>query len=197
MLWGQSLEHWEIWGLRLRNLALVLGMLVPLVAFGSSYILWKVGKLAQAPRELDSEQSEAIAKSVEGFAALRVVLGAVPPSTNNTALADQILTVLLSAHVDAFVNHAGVAAEVDPSQIRGRLATQGIPTGVTIFYVTGNRRGEAFSNALSKALNGAGLVAIPRGNWREEWVVNTMKQSGVDRNDKRFEPVTIVVGDKP
>ena len=58
-------------------------------------------------------------------------------------------------------------------------------------------RGEAFSNALGKALNGAGLVAIPRGNWREEWVVNTMKQFGVDRNDKRFEPVTIVVGDKP
>ena len=69
--------------------------------------------------------------------------------------------------------------------------------GVTAFYVTGNARAGAFSVALAKALNEAELVAAARGNWREQWVVTTMKQHGLDRDDKQFEPVTIVVGDKP
>jgi len=197
MLWGQPLEYWETWGVRLRTVALIVGLLAPIVAFSSSYILSKVAKVAQAPRELDAEQTAAIARAVGKFEGLRVVLGAVPPSTSNTKLTDQILAALASAKVDAFINHAGVTAEVDPSKMRGRLATQGIPIGVTVFYVSGNARAEAFSVALARALNEADLVASPRDNWREEWVVSTMKQYSVDRNDTRFEPVTVVVGDKP
>ena len=72
MLWGQPLEDWETTGVRLMFAGFFLAVIGAVVAFGSSYILWKVGKVAQAPRELSVEQTASIAKAVAGFEGLKL-----------------------------------------------------------------------------------------------------------------------------
>src|ERR1700733_9648197 len=103
MLWGHSIESWEAFGIKLMWAALGLTVLLAGVSFSSSYILWKVGKAAQEPRSLDAAQIASLSEAVAGFEAQRVVLGAVPSSKNNADLADQILTALKAAKVDAFI----------------------------------------------------------------------------------------------
>jgi len=153
----------------------------------------------KAPRSLTREQIAEIARRMSPFKGLRAVLGAVPPSGKNTAFLNLILAALKSAEVDAFINLNGVEASVSPTGAsnRGQMLTEGFPNGVSIFFVTGNDRGKVFALALAEALNDADVVATATGDWRESWVVFRMKEDGTNRNSKDFEPVTIVVGDKP
>lgn len=153
----------------------------------------------KAPRELSDEQQERITAHMSGFDGLRVVIGAVPPTVRNTTLAAQILNALTAAHVDAFINLTGVEAEVSPTGAshRGQMLTTGVPLGISVFFHTGNERGQAFAGKLAQALNDQGIIATAVGDWREGWVIWQMQQHGIDRNDKTFEPVTIAVGDKP
>lgn len=157
---------------------------------------------ADAPRELTQEQQERIAGKMTSFKGLRAVLGAVPPSAKNTDLLNEILCALKAAEVDAFINLAGVEASVSPTgqSNRGTMLTEGFPSGVTMQFVTGNERGEAFAKALAKALNDEHLTASAvggRDESRMEWRLMQGAADGLTRNDKQFEPVVVVVGDKP
>ena len=153
----------------------------------------------KAPRYLSSEQIARISAKMSPFKVLRAVLGAVPPSEKNTMLLSLIFAALKSVDVDAFINLQGVEASVSPTGAgnRGQLLTHGFPNGVSIFFVTGNEKGERFSRTLTEALNDAGVVTTATGDWRDPWVISQMKGSGKTRNDKDFEPVFVVVGDKP
>lgn len=77
------------------------------------------------------------------------------------------------------------------------MLTAGFPTGVSIFFVTGNERGEAFARTLAQTLNDADVAASANGGRDELTMESPLKQSGKTRNDKEFEPVTVAVGDKP
>jgi len=77
------------------------------------------------------------------------------------------------------------------------MLTEGFPSGVSIFFVTGNDRGEAFSRTLAQSLNDADVAASANGGRHEQTMESRLKQSGKTRNDREFEPVTVVVGDKP
>jgi hypothetical protein len=157
---------------------------------------------ADAPRRLTPEQQKRIAMTMSPFKGLRAVLGAVPPSAKNTDLLNQILCALKTADVDAFINLTGVEASVSPTgqSNRGTMLTEGFPNGVTMQFVTGNDRGEAFSKALAKALNGEHVTASAVGGRDEmtmEWRLKQGGANGLTRNDKQFEVVVVVVGDKP
>jgi uncharacterized membrane protein len=154
------------------------------------------------PRHLASEQQQRIASKMAAFKGLRAVLGAVPPSAKNTNLLDQIFCALKISDVDAFINLSGVEASVSPtgkSNI-GIMLTKGFPDGVTMHYVTGNERGEAFAKALARALNDENIIAAAVGDRDESrmnWRLSQGAENGLTRNDKQFEPVIVVVGDKP
>lgn len=157
---------------------------------------------ADAPRRLTQKQQEHIAHKMSGFEGLRAVLGAVPPSAKNTDLLNEILCALKAAGVDAFINLSGVEASVSPTgqSNRGTMLTEGFPNGVTMQYVTGNDRGEAFAKALARALNDEHMTASAVGDRDEMRMEGRLKQGAADgltRNDKQFEPVLVVVGDKP
>jgi hypothetical protein len=154
-----------------------------------------------APRRLTPEQQRRIASKMSPFKGLRAVLGAIPPSAKNTDLLDQILQALKAAEVDAFINLSGVEASVSPTgrSNRGTMLTEGFPTGINMLFVSGNERGEAFANALAKALNDENLTASAVGDRDErtmEWRLQQGAANGLTRNDKQFEPVMVVVGDK-
>jgi hypothetical protein len=153
----------------------------------------------KAPRSLSLKEQQHITEEMAPFKGLRAVLGAVPPSERNTTFLSQILHVLKDAEVDAFINLPGVEASVSPTGFsnRGRLLTEGFPSGVTMYYVTGNDRGRTFSETLARALNGAGIAASAKGGRDEATMESRLKESGRTRNDKEFEPVVVAVGDKP
>jgi hypothetical protein len=160
----------------------------------------KVG--ADAPRHLTPEQQKRIASKMSAFKGLRAVLGAVPPSAKNTNLLEQILHALKAADVDAFINLNGVEASVSPTgqSNRGTMLTEGFPSGVTMLFVTGNDRGEAFAKTLAKALNDEHVTASAVGGRDErtmEWRLKQGGANGLTRNDNQFEVVVVVVGDKP
>ena len=69
-------------------------------------------------------------------------------------------------------------------------ATGGFPSGVTMQFVTGNDRGEAFSEALAKALNDESVAALAVGG-RDESTMEWRLKQGATRNDKQFEPVVV------
>lgn len=77
------------------------------------------------------------------------------------------------------------------------MLTEGFPSGVSIFFVTGNERGEAFAKTLAKALNEEDIAASAIGGRDERTMESRLKQTSGTRNDQQFEPVTVVVGDKP
>jgi hypothetical protein len=164
MLWGQTLTLLETLGVSLMFAGALFGA-IALAPLTSSFVLWTVQ--AAAPRSLSKAEIAAIAQTMSPFAGLRVVLGAVSPSKNNADLTKQILEALTDAKIDAFINHEGLTADVDPAQIRGRLVVRGIPSGVSDFFVTGNERSEAFSVAFAKALNDAGIKLFIIGGMRE------------------------------
>jgi hypothetical protein len=151
----------------------------------------------RAPRSITSDQSAEIAHALRAFSGAQVVIGAVPPSAANIALADQISNALVHAKIRAVTNHRGVATEIDPMAPQ-KLATEGLPPGVSVFYMTGNSRAKEVAATLARALNIAGIITSVHQDWLEEWVKYTLSQrSGMTREDKTFEPVTVVVGDKP
>jgi hypothetical protein len=153
----------------------------------------------KAPRNLTLEQQQRITSQMVPFKGLRAVLGAVPPSEKNTTFLSQVLHVLKDAEVDAFINLSGVEASVSPTGAsnRGQMLTEGFPSGVSIFFVTGNERGEAFSRTFAQALNDAGVAASANGGRDEPTMESRLNQSGKTRNDREFEPVIVAVGDKP
>jgi hypothetical protein len=133
---------------------------------------------ADAPRELNPRQQGLISGKMTSFKGLRAVLGAVPPSAKNTDLLNQIFCALKMADVDAFINLAGVEASVSPTgqSNRGTMLTEGFPNGVTMQFVTGNERGEAFAKALAKALNDEHLTASAVGGRDESRMEGRLKQ---------------------
>jgi hypothetical protein len=151
----------------------LLGLLVIAEGFAFAYGHRK-DYLVQSPRALSIEQQQRIIASMSPFKGLRAVLGAVPPSAANTKFLEEILHVLKAADVDAFINLNGVEASVSPTGAsnRGRMLTEGFPSGVVIYYVTGNKRGEAFSKTLAQALNDADITALARGGRDEEMISN-------------------------
>jgi hypothetical protein len=158
-----------------------------------------------APRHLSDAERRQLTAKMQPFKGLRAVLGAVPPSANNVDLLNQLLQVLTDAEVDAFINLQGVEASISPtgSSNRGRLLRHGFPSGVTLHYVAGNSRAKTFSETLAQALNDLRITAdaVPDGR-DDEWVerqIATAAASGVTltRDSREFEPVVVVVGDKP
>ncbi|HLW92606.1 MAG TPA: hypothetical protein VKS78_15080 [Roseiarcus sp.] len=156
----------------------------------------------RSPRLLTTAQQERIASAMSPFKGLRAVLGAVPPSVNNTNLVSQLLLALKAAGVDAFINLTGVEASVSPTGAsnRGQMLSDGFPNGVNMIFVTGNEKGEAFAKTLAGALNDVNITASAVGGRDENRMAGRLKEGteqGLTRNDKQFEPVTVVVGDKP
>jgi hypothetical protein len=158
-----------------------------------------------APRRLTDKQRQLITDKMRLFKGLRAVLGAVPPSERNVEFLNQILRALTDAEVDAFINLVGVEASINPTGAsnRGTMPQHGFPNGVTLHYVAGNSRGKAFCETLARAFNDQRFEAsaIPDGR-DDAWVENQIKQaaaSGVTltRESREFEPVVVVVGDKP
>jgi hypothetical protein len=155
-----------------------------------------------APRNLTIAQQKRIATKMASFNGLRAVLGAVPPSVTNTDVLEQLLSALRMADVDAFINLNGVEASVSPTGAsnRGTMLTKGFPNGIAMIFTTGNERAEAFSTALANALIDEKLAATVVGGRDEErmaWRLREGAAAGLTRNDKQFEPVIVVVGDKP
>jgi hypothetical protein len=152
----------------------------------------------KAPRDLTLAQQKIIAMQIAPFVGLRAVLGAVPASERNVKLLEQILSALKEAGVDAFINPRGVEASVNPGAKSNDKPLPAIPSGVSAYFISGNRRAERFSKALSDALNQEGINATAIGGWREEWAEGIMKTKELPtRDDPDFEPVMVVVGDKP
>jgi hypothetical protein len=60
-------------------------------------------------------------------------------------------------------------------------------------------RADAFSRAFANALNQVQIAAVASGGKREDWVRSllTRQHPEFDRNNENFEPVTVVVDDKP
>jgi hypothetical protein len=151
----------------------------------------------RAPRSITSDQSAEITHALAPFAGAHIVIGAVPPSAANMALADQISNALVRAKIHAVINHRGVGTEIDPLAPE-KLTTEGLPPGVSIFRITGNSRASDVSSALARALNLVGIITSVHRDWLDEWVKYMLSQhTGMTREDTTFEPITLVVGDKP
>lgn len=156
------------------------------------------------PRHLSLVQQDRISEKLRSFWGLRAVLGAVPASAENVSLLEEILAALKAANVDAFINLRGTEASINPGNLsHHRTGLRGFPSGIHVHFVDGNGRGRAFAEALSGALNAEGIAAssfpdnMDDGHI-EHWIKNAAQQgASLTRESKEFEPVTVVVGDKP
>lgn len=187
------------------NLEKALSFLCTLLIAAGVWIEEVADHAIAAPRQLTDEQRRLITEKMRSFNGLRAVLGAVPPSERNVEFLNQILLALKEAEVDAFINLQGVEASISPTGAsnRGTMPLHGFPSGITLHYVAGNSRGKGFSETLAQALNEQRLEAFAIADGRDNsWVEHQIKQaaaSGVTltRESREFEPVVVVVGDKP
>jgi hypothetical protein len=141
-----------------------------------------------------------IAQQLSPFKGHRVVIGAVPLSTESLDLATKIVETLKlqPAEMNANINQAGIAAEMGVAGRYMKSIPEGIVRGVLVRYTTGNDKGQQFAEALVAALNAESVTAFARGGLNEDQIDGRISQ-GLDpqRNDSRNEPVYVVVGDKP
>lgn len=153
-----------------------------------------------APRTLSDTQMHWIAQQLSPFKGHRVVIGAVPLSTESLDLATKIVETLKlqPAEMNANINQAGIAAEMGVAGRYMKSIPEGIVRGVLVRYTTGNDKGQQFAEALVAALNAESVTAFARGGLNEDQIDGRISQ-GLDpqRNDSRKEPVYVVVGDKP
>jgi hypothetical protein len=83
------------------------------------------------------------------------------------------------------------------------MPTRGFYNGVTLRFVPGNKRGTAFAETLAQALNEQRIAASAIGDAKSDAAVDhriaqaATQDATLTRDSKEFEPVTVVVGDKP
>jgi hypothetical protein len=175
---------------------LVVGCVLALGIAAQYYVTYQLA----APRTLNDTQAHRIAQQLSPFKGHRVVIGAVPLSTESFDLANKIVETLKlkPAEMNANMNQAGIAAEMGVAGQNMKSTPEGIMRGVLVKYSTGNDKGQRFAEALAGALNTESITAFATGGLNEDQIEGRISQ-GLDpqRNDVRNEPVLVVVGDKP
>jgi hypothetical protein len=80
---------------------------------------------------------------------------------------------------------------VDPARVTGQLSVRGIPRHVTVFYISGNSRGQAFSEAFAKAFNRVGIYARAVGNLDDQGESKIKASPRLDRQSDGCAVVTV------
>jgi hypothetical protein len=152
----------------------------------------------KAPRTLSREQQQHVAEKMSPHKGHRVVVGAVPLTSESFGLASKILEALKlkPAEVDAFMNQVGVAVDMGAAGPNGKLIQEPITKGVQVKFTTGNDKAQKFADAAAAALNDESITAFAVSGLYEDTMAWRISQ-GLDRNSEINEPVTIVVGEKP
>jgi hypothetical protein len=175
---------------------LLLGCLLAVGIAAQSYVNYRL----TLPRTINHKQMRWIAQEMTPFNGHRVIVGAVPLSTESFDLASKIVETLTlkPAEMNANMNQAGIAAEMGVAGRIMKSIPEGIMRGVLVKYSTGNHKGQKFAEALAAALNAECITAYASGGLNEDQIEGRISQ-GLDpeRNDVRNEPVFVVVGDKP
>jgi hypothetical protein len=175
---------------------LLLGCLLAMGIAAQYYVNHKLA----APRTLSDSQMHWIAEQSSPFKGHRVIVGAVPLSSESFDLANTIVETLKlkPAEMNANINQAGVAAEMGIAGPYMKSTPEGIVSGVLVKYTTGNDKGQSFAAAFVAALMAENITAFAVGGSNEDQIEGRISQ-GLDpqRNDLRNEPIIVVVGDKP
>ena len=131
---------------------LLLGCLLAMGIAAQYYVNHKLA----APRTLSDSQMRWIAEQLSPFKGHRVIVGAVPLSTESLDLANTIVETLKlkPAEMNANINQAGVAAEMGIARPCMKSTPEGIVRGVLVKYTTGNEKGRKLCSGIRCGTNG-------------------------------------------
>jgi hypothetical protein len=118
------------------------------------------------------------------FAGMEARIGATSPTFEAATFAQSLVPVLKVAKINAILD-ANVNAE-----------QKGLIHGVSARFTAGNKKGEAFANAVAAALTYEGIAASASGGLFEDLWGHPGAPEW-ERNDPRLEGIDIAVGDKP
>jgi hypothetical protein len=137
-----------------------------------------------AGRSLTAEQQEALKRRMTPFAKQRVSIGVLPMLKEHADFGLQLLAVLKASGVDAEINQPAAELSI------------GAADGIVARYITGNKKGQAFAEALADELYKAGIEAHALNDLNEASFHPPAPETNPDRNDEKFAWVVIGVGDK-